>query len=135
MMNIAKNHDVPVRFNGSIRWWQGLKPAIKRNRQTITYHQIGNTLFTVVAECAPDATETISGKLERLMMRRYNRRKELSRLSRHHACFTWELEQIWDWISAKREQKERGYGSHDERGANEKRQNYSPVLPVEQGGF
>ena len=70
MMNIAKNHDVPVRFNGSIRWWQGLKPALKRNRQTITYHQIGNTLFTVVAECAPDATETISGKLERLMMRR-----------------------------------------------------------------
>ena len=69
MTNIAKNHDAPVRFNGSIRWWQGLKPAAKRSRQTITYHQIGNTLFTVVAECASDATETISGKLERLMMK------------------------------------------------------------------
>ena len=70
MMNIAKNHDAPVRFNGSMRWWQGLKPAAKRNMQTITYHQIGNTLFTVISECASDATETISGKLERLILRR-----------------------------------------------------------------
>lgn len=70
MISMTQALNSPVRFNGSICWWRDLKPVTKRGGQTITHRRIGNTLFTVIAECAPDATEPIGSKLERLMMRR-----------------------------------------------------------------
>lgn len=49
-------------------WWQGLM-FLTWNSRTVTTRRIGTTLFVVTAECAPDASETIAAKLERLVLR------------------------------------------------------------------
>ncbi|MDO4549539.1 MAG: hypothetical protein Q4D04_15725 [Clostridia bacterium] len=69
MAQFVQRHSPCVKLDGEIVWWRGLLRNHHR-RRAVTKQRLGNTLYIVTAECAPDAMETVEKKLEKLLFRR-----------------------------------------------------------------